>query len=364
LCKAAPGYFESRRPFADLLGDPDKAVRAAAAQALGKALSNGGTYSTGEVRAFVRLLDDEDPALRASAYGHLGLAGEKAGLVRGFDLVAPAVPAVIRKLGVEPVGEVALANESNLLCMAVRTVGKVGRRSPDAVPALLKVYARFPAATERDAGMRGAVVDALGEIGPFGDKALPFLAALVRDEKLPVVERARAAQAVGRFGPPAAPVVPDLVALLKGALGQRDPPPEAADRIIGAFAWLGAVADPAVPLLLDLARGPDDDAVTRHALRALGDLGPVVRERAAPVLAKLHFAKGEHRQADRLVQALVAFGDTTTPLAVAALKGGDVFEQEKAVWLLRDLGPDARSAVPELKRIAGDENTRCAFARN
>ena len=353
LIQTAPAYRYTCH-FAGMLGDSDKTVRQAALAGLGHSLVGSGSYLPDEIRMLVRLLKDDDPVIRAGAYGLLGLAGEKACLRRGSDLVAGVAPVVIEKLETEPVGEEAIANESNLLCMAVHTLGRVGRRSPGAVPALLKVYDRFPADTKRDAGMRETVVQALAEIGPYSDKGLPFLAKLMGNEKLPIHERAMAAWAVGRFGPAAADLVPDMMALLRVEIKQPDPPRGTGERIIDAFVWLGETAEPAVPLLLELAQGPADAAATEYAIRALGDLSQVARKRAAPVFAKLYFAEEKHRQERYLGIGLIKFEDATVPLALDALKNGDVYAQEKAINLLQQLGPDARPAIPTLKRIAAD----------
>ena len=190
LIKLAPEY-RSACYFPNLLGDADKTVRAAALDGLSGAVGMRGRYLPVEVRT-ASILRDKDSSIRCSAYGHLGNAGGMPSLARDGDLVLAAA-AVAEKAVSESADELPEGTSSNILTIAVDSLGKLGRYSPRAVPALLKVYADFPAGTKRDAEIRRAVVWALAGIGPYSGKSLPFLTKLLRDEKLPITERADAA---------------------------------------------------------------------------------------------------------------------------------------------------------------------------
>ena len=354
LCRLAPEY-RSVRPFAEMLNSSDKAIRMAALENLGPGWG-GSSYSQQELDALIRLLKDKDPKVRFLVYGHLGTAGDQACLRMSGDIVMFASNAIIENLETES-AEGDPAKEVNMLYYAVRALGKVGKRSPKAVPALLKVYDRFSADTKRDANIRWVVVQALAEIGPFSDKSLPFLAKLMRNEKLPLQERTWAARAIGQFGPLAADLVPDMIALLRLELKQPDPPRGLGGRIIAAFVLLGETAEPVVPLLLELAQGDENAEVTEYAIRALGDLAPIAAKQAAPILGKLCFAKNP-KNWHQLKLALARCGEHGVKVALDALKGNDVAQQQQAIWVLQEMGPDARPAIPELKRIADDDKHR------
>jgi HEAT repeat protein len=350
LVKLAPAYKSSCR-FAEVIGDPDKGVRATALECLHDC---GGPTIPEEIRALVLALKDPDPSIRHLAHVNLQRAGESTRLRQGTNLVASVAPAVIETLSKESADEEPGVARLPLLAMAVTTLGKVGQRSPSTVPALLKLYARFPADTKRDIGIRDAVVAALAEIGPYSEKSLPFLTSLMRDEKLSLRERVWAARAIGKFGPVAADHVPEMIGLLRIVAKEKTPSPDTISNLMEAFGWLGETAEPAVPLLLELAQGSGDAVVTEYAIRILGELAVVSRKQAAPILAKLLFAKEKHKREDELVKALGRYEEVGVPYVIDALKSGDGYQQEKAIKVIQWLGPYAKPAIPELKRIAAD----------
>lgn len=354
LRKIAPEYGYS---FASFLNSSEKGIRMAALQSLGP---QSGTFDQEEVEAFVRALKDKDSIARVYAYCHLYTASGQTGTILNRILPTLAAPALIENLETESGDKDPAADNQNLLYLAVRALGKVGKRSPKAVPALLKVYARFPAKTERDAVIRGAVVEAMGEIGPFSDKSLPFLIKLMRDEALPIRERARAALAIGPFGPLAASQVSEIVALLKLELKRADFSEQTTGTIFGAIIQLGETAEPVIPYLLELAQGNAPDKVIEQAINALGDLGPIAAKQATPILSKIYFSK-ESRYQNAVQRALYQFNDHSVQAAIDALKGNDQFQQVMAIQLLSSLGYYAKPAIPELKRIATDRGHMLQF---
>lgn len=139
---------------------------------------------------------------------------------------------------------------------------------------------------------------------------------------------------------------------------QSDLPPGTLGGLIGGLVRLGETAEPAVPGLLEVAQGDETAAATEQAIRALGDLGPVARERAAPVLSRLLFANGKHAQQRALIGALVGLGAGRAP-ALETMKDPDVYHQDKGYRLIEGLavaGTDP-AAVPDLRRIAGDKKS-------
>jgi HEAT repeat protein len=166
-----------------------------------------------------------------------------------------------------------------------------------AVPALL------PAITGDDEASRHAALNALLAQRSLRSAAIPKLAALLKDPN-PAV-RERAARALGRFGPDAAPVLPALLDATRAANGA----PAFADA-------LAQVGPPVLPVLLQALQSakPEESA---WILRALRGFGPP----AVPILSEaLKHQKPEVRAA--AASTLGAMGrdaaDAVNPLFVLA----------------------------------------------
>jgi len=153
-----------------------------------------------------------------------------------------------------------------------------------------------------------------------------------------------------------------MVDLLRFTLKQRDLPPKAIEFIFDAFKALRETAEPAVPYLLELAQGPEGHEATMRSIGLLGWMGPVSREQAAPIIAKILFTDAKHRQQDSLIGAMAGFGELSIPLALEELKLGeknnDLSKQDAAIKVIERLGLigiNVKAALPDLKRIAEDK---------
>jgi HEAT repeat protein len=170
---------------------------------------------------------------------------------------------------------------------AAYTLGEMGPKAKDAIPALIAALQKMP--MPGDAMPDNAAL-ALGKIGP---DAVPALIDVLKDSK---AEKAwqYAATALKGIGPAAKEAVPVLVDVAKGS---NDPlAPLLAVDALGA---IGPAAKGAVPTLVDLLRRnklPPPNGRT-HLVVTLGKIGPdaqesvkalhEVREKADPVL-RLH----------------------------------------------------------------------------
>jgi HEAT repeats/PBS lyase HEAT-like repeat len=170
---------------------------------------------------------------------------------------------------------------------AAYTLGEMGPKAKDAIPALVAALQKLPMPGD---SLPDNAALALGKIGP---DAVPALIDMLKDMK---AEKAwqHAATALKVMGPPAREAVPVLVDVAKGS---KDPlAPLLAVDALGA---IGPAAKGAVPMLVDLLRRnklPPPNGRT-HIVVTLGKIGPEaqeavkalqeVREKADPVL-RLH----------------------------------------------------------------------------
>lgn len=338
--------------LASRLRDPDPAVRAASAWAIGR-----GTHRLSHVPALAAALRDGDPRARAGAAWTLGRMGPLAraaapDLIRalrdrdaevgrraadalgGLGLDHTFVPALVAVLGdraaparavaaqaLAALGPVAAdAVDALVLALdapeeavrrealaALRATGAAGRA---AVPALLRAF--------EDPALRWRVPDVLGAMGPAAREAVPALTAALDDPSGTV--RWRAAKALGRIGPAAASAAWPLVRLT------RDPQGNVRAAALTALARVDA--DPHLSLPpLSAALADRDGEVRRTASDALGAMGPAARD-AVPGLV-----------------ALLQDPDMWVRSAAARALGRTARGSEKAAAALKHLLQDGEPAV-------------------
>jgi HEAT repeat protein len=124
---------------------------------------------------------------------------------------------------------------------AATALGEGGAESKAAVPALIK------ALKDRDTFVRRFSARALGDIGPDARAAVPALKSALNDAKSEV--RSEAARALGRLGSAGVETLADIV---------RDDKKDPATRrqAIDSLGSLGAAAHSAVPVLIEVVKGP------------------------------------------------------------------------------------------------------------
>jgi HEAT repeat protein len=209
-----------------------------------------------------------------------------------------------------------------------------------AVPSLLKLLGDIEV-VKADQGFEGAgrLPYTLSRIGA---DAVPGLVKAVGDDKLSVLARFQAVQALALMGRRAKDAHPALEKVLTDkyafvALGAAR-----------ALVQTGGDIDKALPVLRDGLEHPQP-AVIHLAIRSVEPLGAQAKG-VVPDLVRLL----EHREADLRIAAALALGAIGSEAKGAAkaiggmLKSENARERYQAAEALARLGPDARDAVPAL----------------
>jgi HEAT repeat protein len=230
---------------------------------------------------------------------------------------------------------------------AARAIGRMRSAGKPAVPDLIQLL------DDKQIGVRTAAAYALGRIGPDAAAAVP---ALTKTREPPETDRngfdlrAAAAVALGSIGPQAKPAIPALVkALAYGTQAQMSAGPElracaiyalwaiGPDGVAALKQEAGSAPTPAVALALK-ATGPNTVAVLTEAL------GNGLQDRE--VAHWLHWAVG--RTPGTAAEAM--------PALQKALRSGG----ESVSWagvILREIGPQAKAAIPDLVQALERSNT-------
>jgi HEAT repeat protein len=219
--------------------------------------------------------------------------------------------------------------------------------------------------------VRGAAVGLLYKYRDRSKTVIPILLDAIRDEDASV--RYRAATPLGHMGPS-----PEVVAALVEALKDTDPiPPEAycvASAAMNGLVMLGAGARPAIPDLIKLStKGPE--RARDSAIRSLGWLGradDAIAESVIPTLVALLRDRTQSMENRGLAAFSLGNIGPKAKAAVPALREALMRVDEpaakyrervygNALCALRELGPSAEPAIPELIAILQtheDENRR------
>lgn len=231
---------------------------------------------------------------------------------------------------------------------SANALGRVGVGAPGVAEPLTA------ALTDRDFRVRRAAATALGELVPEGMGAVGPLTEVARKDA-DLGARLAAIQSLGRLGPRAAPAVPALVDFLAEADSNLGSPHQAS---VGALKGIGPEARPALVAALAAPQ-----ARTRQgAVEALLQMGPASRE-AVPAIAKLledadvavRLAAAEAVwRLDRRPQTAVAAA--TRVLREAGKGPAAGLERAKSVYLLGEVGPEARSTTPALLDLLKDRS--------
>lgn len=220
----------------DGLEDADASVRTACALALGKARSQAAT----SVGALVGALEDKDPEVRAAAARALGSIGRAA---------HETVPR-LQKLLKDPSAKVRWGAATGL--------GEMGIAARPARAALIE------ATRDSDGRVRYFALDALAKLKLQPDELMDTIRRALADSNKSA--RMQGCTLAESFGPKAAPVVPELVKLL------RHPDYELQLPAIRALSEIGSKAEPAIPDLVRLL-GSDLSLVRDQAREALVGFG-------------------------------------------------------------------------------------------
>lgn len=155
--------------------------------------------------------------------------------------------------------------------------------------------------------------------------------------------RLKAIDELGARGPQAAAAVDPLAKLCK------DSSAKVRAHAVRSLGEIGPAAKPAVPAIADLLKDPDD-SVRRQIIRAIQAIkpGPQVM---IPLCVKA-LEDSDMAVRVRILQTIEAAGASAVPGLIEALKN------EKATYwacvVLRNIGPDAKDAVPALTAVLAD----------
>ena len=336
-------------PLIDALKSDDNGMRAGAAKAL--AGMRGGAAPA--IPALIANLKSEDDVRgeTAEALGAIGAAAaqplmdslksteprERAGAAMSLAFIgaeaqesAPVILA-LAKSDSDPQVRIALLG----------ALQKIGVEPGDAVPLLVAGI------TDDHEALRHAAINALVLLRGGRDRSLAALTPLLKDEN--TTTRQRAARALGRMGPGAAPAVPALIEAARTS--------PADGTIANALAEIGPEVLPAVLAALQNASAPDAERLLGLLrgfgnpaipvlLEALKNSSPPVRAAAAKALG------GMGRDAKRAAEPLFALAsDPEAPVRAAALRAlvplGAGSEKLKPLLdaALRDPAPEVRRAA-------------------
>jgi HEAT repeat protein len=203
--------------------------------------------------------------------------------------------------------------------------------------------------------------EAITGLTHFGERAVPILAALLRDRESSI--RAHTARMLGSMGPTAKDAVPALLEVWKEPDDFSTQTPVEAGRALGD---IGASAPEVVPALTAILRDPNYQSnKPRAALYALGRIGTDARE-AAPVLVALLPGPLGSQAADALSR--IGPDSETTRRSMAAVwirlledpDHVDRYQLDRAADGLTKLGPEglpllvkllAKRDLPQRSRI-------------
>ncbi len=325
-----------------------------------RAIADYGPAARGSASLMLGLLADDSIMLRSSAVDALGRTGGTNAevidaLIRALSdgnaqvtltaadalsrIGAPAVPALVEKLA-----------DKNYRRLVVEVLGEIGAGAESAVPSLVELLGNVG----DDLELQHEIFIALASIGPKASSATSAMMKILKDPAAGDT-RAGAAYVLARIGEKKA--LPVLLELIKGANSEA---------ILRSSAWALVILDPKNAEIADLAMphllkatSSDRPLVRKEALAAFGALGPVAAQ-ALPSL--IEHAAGDSDVSVR-VQALHSLAKIQAPaadalpVAVASLESPDSGVRNAARYLLGTLGKEAHETAPLLRESLrrGDE---------
>jgi HEAT repeat protein len=292
---------------------PEPSKRARAAEILGEI----GSDAKAAIPHLVKLLKDKEEGVRKNS-AH---AIEQIGSLTQGDL--PGVVDAIK----DPNPDIKVS--------AITAIKMMGPEADIAIPSLLE------ALHDPQTPVRLQAAKALGAMTTTAKTAIPSLAKVLEADKSPDV-RAEAVLALSKMGPDARVALPSLEAALK------DPSLDVRLGILSAIESIGPDAKILAPLLVKTMKEKNRD-YRAGVIKALGAIGP---EAAKDTLEPLIGSLQEARLRRDAAEALGKMGKPAVKPLTTLLISRDPNIRICAVVALGEIGPDAKSAVDLLNRLA------------
>jgi HEAT repeat protein/S1-C subfamily serine protease len=295
------------------LESPEPPKRARAAEVLGEV----GADAKAAVPHLVKLLKDKDESVRKNSVQAIVQIGS---LTQG-DL--PGVVDAIK----DPNPDIKVS--------AITAIQLMGPEADIAIPSLIE------ALHDPQTPVRLHAAKALGAMTATAKAAIPTLAKVLEADKSPDV-RAEAVLALSKMGPDARVALPSLEAALK------DPNLDVRLGILSAIESIGPDAKILAPLLVKTMKEKNRD-YRAGVIKALGAIGPdAAKDSLEPLISSLQ----EGRLRRDATEALSKMGKPAVKPLIALLIARDPNIRICAVVALGEIGPDAKSAVDLLNRLA------------
>jgi HEAT repeat protein len=231
---------------------------------------------------------------------------------------------------------------------AARGLAEFGGSSEVTAPALEKAVA--------DAEPE-VILDAMDAFVQLGAKAVPRVKRGLTNEKL----RHYAIRILTRIGPDAKQAAPDIIEVLKNDDGSD---PQFRAELQFGLGSIGSDDASAVPSLVE-SLNSDNEQVRNSAIFALRNIGPAAGEAAAALRKNL-------KSEDKFLALISAWSllaiqpddaeaaQEAVPALIAGLSWDNENVQIESAKALGELGPAAKSAVPELEKVKGSEALQAA----
>jgi HEAT repeat protein len=177
------------------------------------------------------------------------------------------------------------------------------------------------------------------------------------------------ASTLGRFGPAAAPAVPELSRVLQDAVDRKQS--ATAARIAGALGRIdpkSPAAIKAIPILVEALQSPRnrDPRDPKDAADALGHFGPVAVEAVPGLIAMFtdeHTALRERAPAARALGRIAPGTPQAEPAGSALIESLPAIQKHPGEYgnlevfeALARFGPKAAEAIPQLRELAKSRN--------
>jgi HEAT repeat protein len=355
LGEIGPAAKSAAEPLAKLIFEKEAVVRREAVKAF-RSIRPGPDVS---IPLFTKLLEDAEPAVRTLVMAAMAEEGKA------------VVPALIQALGKEKSAHwaclvlsdigpdaheavpalVKVAQSDHLLDVrreAVLALAAIGPAAADAVPALIRLL------EDKDEILDGAVVFALGTIGPKAKAAEGQIKKLAEDEKSPPFLKTVSLWALARMNPEDKQLQAEVVPRLVDALKAQD----AQIRAAAARALIDLNPDPEIlrPLMQKVMEEATPEALN-DILDALAGLG----EKAVPRLIKALEVEAVRAKAAAIIARIGPPAKEAAPALAAALADKNPETRNEVLFALGAIGPDAKEAVPAIVKALKDPELKVCY---